>query len=165
VFSTGGIGTTGNIATGDAVAVNTICTGATTCAEDSRNPGIVALRSQQGAPGAEAGAAPRAVPEFQPCVPCFIAPCFIAQCAAQRALAAGAGEMQRASPSAGAKSTVRSNPDATSLRICILFLYTKGKFHPCDFYHSCTVGCSHGPMRHKKPHAFAQGFVQRLQTV
>jgi hypothetical protein len=123
----GSIGTTGNIATGDAAAVNAICSGATICAEDSLHPGIGALRSQQGATGAEAGADPRVVPEFQPsrCVPCFIAPCFIAQCAAQRALAVGAGEMQRASPSAGAKSTVSSNPDAISLRTCIVYLYTK----------------------------------------
>jgi hypothetical protein len=45
----------------------------------------------------------------------------------QQALPAGAGDTQTASPSTGAKSTVRSNPDAMSLRNCMVCLYTSGQ--------------------------------------
>ncbi len=39
-------------------------------------------------------------------------------------------------PSTGANSTVRSNPDAISLRNCIFRLYTPRQPRMCDFYHS-----------------------------
>lgn len=100
--------------------INATCTGATTCAEDSIKTGIGTRRSQHGATGEEAIAGPcgDSNAEFG----CAIR-LFIAQCAPQQSLAVGAMDMQ-ASPSAGARSTVRNNPDAMSLRSCILQLYT-----------------------------------------
>ena len=45
------------------------------------------------------------------------------------------GETQSASPSTGAKSTVKSNPDAMTLRNCIVCLYTRYQIEICDFNH------------------------------
>jgi hypothetical protein len=115
----------GNIAIGDVAAINAICTGATICAA-SRNAGSVVLRSQHGAAGAEAG----------PCLATQPVRCvFIAQCP-QQALAIVPGDTQSAIPSTGANSTVRSNPDAISLRNCMICLYTARQRRICDFYHS-----------------------------
>jgi hypothetical protein len=49
-------GTAGNIASEDTADSNATCTGATISAEESFNAGMGALRLQQGAMGAEAGA-------------------------------------------------------------------------------------------------------------
>jgi hypothetical protein len=82
----------------------------------------------------------------------------LAQCA-QPAMAVEVGDMQSASPSAGANSTVRSNPDAISLRNCML-IYTptaKAKFVTRITAAELDVSvCIHGA---KKPHAFAWGSV------
>ena len=76
--------------------------------------------------GAEAG----------PCLATQPARCvFIAQCP-QQALAIVPGDTQSAIPSTGANSTARSNPDAISLRNCMICLYTARQPWICDFYHS-----------------------------
>ena len=127
------MGATGEIATGDVAAINATCIGDTICAA-SRNAGPAFLRSQHGATGAEAG--PCLSPADQP-VGCA----FIAQCA-QAAFTAVPGDMQSAIPSTGANSTVRSNPDAISLRNCIFRLYTPRQPRMCDFYHSRGIASS-----------------------
>jgi hypothetical protein len=50
------VGVAGSIATGIVAGINAICTGGTICADGSPIPEMGALRSQQGATGAEAGA-------------------------------------------------------------------------------------------------------------
>lgn len=125
MYTTRSVDATGNIAIGDVAAINAISTGATICAA-SRSAGTVVLRSQHGATGAEAG----------PCLATQPARCvFIAQCP-QQALAIVPGDTQSAIPSTGANSTVRSNPDAISLRNCMICLYTARQRRICDFYHS-----------------------------
>jgi hypothetical protein len=124
--STRSTGSFGKTASEDAAGINPICTGATIRAEDSLNAGMGALRWQHGGTGAEAGDDPRGKAAAWPSrwVPLFAIRLFGAQWAAQQLLAAEAGEMQSASPSTGAKSTVRSKPEAISLRNCIVCLYT-----------------------------------------
>jgi hypothetical protein len=125
--------------TGDAAAINAICTGATICAEDSLSAGIGALRSQHGATGAE---------------PCGMVWLILAQCA-QPAMAVEAGDMQSASPSAGANSTVRSNPDAMSLRNCMTIYTPKAKPRFVTRITAAKLDVSVCIHDAKKPHAFA----------
>jgi hypothetical protein len=130
--STRSTGSSGKTAFEDVAGINPICTGATIRAEESLNAGVGALRWQHGGTGAEAGDDPRGKAAAWPSrwVPLFAiwlgVIWFFAQWAAQQLLAAEAGEMQSASPNAGAISTVKSKPEAKSLRNCIVCLYTNG---------------------------------------
>ncbi|MGA3125865.1 MAG: hypothetical protein ABSD13_04045 [Candidatus Korobacteraceae bacterium] len=129
--STRSTGSFGKNAFKDAAGINPICTGATIRAEDSLNAGMGALRWQHGGTGAEAGDDPRGKAAAWPSrwvrlgvIWLGVIWFFMAQWAAQQVLAVEAGEMQSASPNAGAKSTARSKPEAMSLRNCIACLYT-----------------------------------------
>lgn len=120
-FSAPSAAIAGSIATGDTAGINPTCTGATICAEDSPKASSGALRWQQGATGTEAGArSPDPAPNPERWL-------VIAQPAMRQAFAAGAAETHTASPSTGARSTVTSNQEAMSLRICMYYLYTRSQ--------------------------------------
>lgn len=102
-------GTAGKIAFDDAAGIIAICIGAMICAADSLNAGMGIVRWQQGTAGAEAGDDECAKPDAKPSCCVWV---FLAQCPPQQAPVVAAGEMQSASPNAGARSTASSSPEA-----------------------------------------------------